>query len=81
MLWRAFAGRCARKTRHVFPEGLRNGLKAVVTEARCLVIIMLLVGGLRWGDWAEGWLREGDLEGGNGAMWGRVVRESAEMVN
>ncbi len=40
--------------------------------------------GLRWGDWAEGWLREGDLEGGNGAMWGRVawvVRESAEMVN
>ena len=34
----ALAGRCARKTRHVF-EGLVNGLNLVVTSTMCFVII------------------------------------------
>lgn len=36
----ALAGRCARKTRHVF-EGLVNGLNLVVTSVMCLVIMAL----------------------------------------
>ena len=34
----ALAGRCARKTRHVF-EGFVNGLNLVVTSTMCFVII------------------------------------------
>lgn len=34
----ALAGRCARKTRHVF-EGFVNGLNLVVTSVMCFVII------------------------------------------
>lgn len=34
----ALAGRCARKTRHVF-EGFVNGLNLVVTSVMCFVIM------------------------------------------
>ena len=36
----ALAGRCARKTRHVF-EGLVKGLKRVVTSVICFVIMTI----------------------------------------
>ena len=38
MVFLALAGRCARKTRHVF-EGFVKGLNLVVTSVMCFVIM------------------------------------------